>query len=56
MEKWSQIGQKLPRAPLERGSSSWREEEEEWGGALSQGGEEGIIAVLHLSVKMCLYL
>jgi hypothetical protein len=30
-----------------RGSSSWREEEEEWEGSLGQGGE-GIIIVAHL--------
>jgi hypothetical protein len=32
---------------LGRGSSSWREEEEEWGGARA-GGEEGKIVVAHL--------
>jgi hypothetical protein len=37
VEKSSQIGQKLPRARLGKGSSSWRDEEEEWGGGLGQG-------------------
>jgi hypothetical protein len=46
MEKSSQIGQKLPKSPLGRGSSSWGEEEEEWGGA--RAGEKGDIAVGHL--------
>jgi hypothetical protein len=37
VEKSSQIGRKLPRAPLGRESWSWREEEEEWGGGSSRG-------------------
>jgi hypothetical protein len=39
VEKSSHIGQKLPRVPLGRGCSSWREVEE-WGGGLRQGEEK----------------
>jgi hypothetical protein len=47
VEKSSQIGQKLARAPLGRESLSWREEEQECGGGLCRGEEEKI-AVAHL--------
>jgi hypothetical protein len=61
VEKSSQIGQKLARAPLGRESLSWREEEQECGGGLCRGEEEKI-AVAHLYraktrvVQMCIHL
>jgi hypothetical protein len=37
VDKSSHIGKKLPRVPLGRESSSWREEEEECGGGSGRG-------------------